>query len=84
MFTIDTKHTNKLVNNGDIHDVQRIPVHITQWRSYKKNKSKNKSNSNMHPIRGHRLEFHRSYNKTSKIWANHLDLVRTVTYGTLV
>ena len=23
MFTIDTKHTNKLVNNGDIHEVQK-------------------------------------------------------------
>ena len=77
------KHNNKLVNNGDIQDVQRIPVRITQ-RSYKKNKPKRKSNSNMHPIRRHRLGFHRIYDKTSKTWANHLDLVRTVTYGTLV
>ena len=77
------KHNNKLVNNGDIQDVQRIPVRITQ-RSYKKNKPKRKSNSNMHPIRRYRLGFHRIYDKTSKTWANHLDLVRTVTYGTLV
>ena len=77
------KHNNKLVNDGDIQDVQRIPVRITQ-RSYKKNKPKRKSNSNMHPTRRHRLRFHRIYDKTSKTWANHLDLVRTVAYGTLV
>ena len=77
------KRNNKLVNNSDIQDVQRIPVRITQ-RSYKKNKPKRKSNSNIHPIRRHRLGFPRIYDKTSKPWANHLDLVRTVTYGTLV
>ena len=36
------RYNNKLVNNGDAQDAQRLPVRITQ-RGYKKNESKNKS-----------------------------------------